>query len=195
MHDFELALMGEHNVCNATAALGVAYLMGFSQEQLRHNLRTFLGVQRRFTILEYMRHIYFIDDYAHHPTEVKAVLKSAQSLNPKNVYVVFQPHRFSRLKSMFSEFSSSFSGCSTVLVLPVYAAGEEPILGATHTKLAQEITQKGTVAYPVETEDEITVFLEKHLQEQDIVLFMGAGDITLKARSITQILRDKWQNS
>ena len=132
-----LPMPGIHNVSNATAAIAVALELGLTDAEIRNGLAGFSGVKRRFTHTGTVNGVKVFDDYAHHPVEISAVLKAARSAAQGNVLAVVQPHRYSRLKSLFEDFCACFNDADIVIVAPVYPAGEEPIEGADEKALAE----------------------------------------------------------
>ncbi len=126
IQNLKLNLIGDHNISNATAAIVVALNLGIKISRIKKALQKFMGIQRRFTKVFSLGKKEFYDDYAHHPTEIKALIKSARQVNKnRNIISVFQPHRYSRVHMLKSEFASSFNECDTVILCPVYPAGEK----------------------------------------------------------------------
>ncbi len=134
-----LPMPGRHNVSNATAAIAVAHELGISAEDIKKGLSSFGGVKRRFTHTGTWNGVEIFDDYGHHPVEIKAVLKAARDSAKGRVIAVVQPHRFTRLASLFDEFAACFNDADTVVVAPVYTAGEDPIEGITSEALVSRI--------------------------------------------------------
>ena len=131
-----LAMPGDHNALNATAAMAVAHELGIGDEQIRKGLEAFTGVKRRFTRTGAHNGVTVFDDYGHHPVEIAAVLKASREVTGGKVMAVVQPHRYTRLASLFDEFCTCFNDADAVIVAPVYPAGETPIPGVTHDALA-----------------------------------------------------------
>lgn len=186
-----LPMFGEHNILNALATLCVAQEMGISEANIRDALNHFSGVKRRFTITGVVNTITFVDDYAHHPTEIKAVLDAADKFKKGRLLVVMQPHRYSRLKEHFSEFVDAFVGASIdeLCVTPVYSAGEAEIENINSNALVRSMQSANVNAVFVESEDELKQRLLKVLQPNDTVIFMGAGDITKWAYDMPNVLK------
>lgn len=186
-----LPMFGEHNILNALATLCVAQEMGISEANIRDALNHFSGVKRRFTITGVVNTITFVDDYAHHPTEIKAVLDAADKFKKGRLLVVMQPHRYSRLKEHFSEFVDAFVGASIdeLCVTPVYSAGEAEIENINSNALVRSMQSANVNAVFVESEDELKQRLLKALQPDDTVIFMGAGDITKWAYDMPNVLK------
>lgn len=143
MKDLMLPMPGLHNVSNATAAIAVASQLGVGVEDLRRGLASFGGVKRRFTHTGTVGGVQIFDDYGHHPVEIKAVLHAARESTKGKVIAVMQPHRYTRLHSLFDDFSNCFNDADAVLIAPVYAAGEQPIEGAAHTDLVSGMKTRG----------------------------------------------------
>ena len=141
--DLTLPMPGRHNVSNATAAIAVAHELGISADDIKKGLSSFGGVKRRFTRTGSWNGVDIFDDYGHHPVEIKAVLKAARDASSGRVIAIAQPHRFTRLRDLFDEFSSCFNDADTVVMAPVYAAGEDPIDGVNSEKLVHRIRSGG----------------------------------------------------
>jgi UDP-N-acetylmuramate--alanine ligase len=181
----ELPMPGVHNALNATAAIAVADQLHVPAEAIRKGLRGFTGVKRRFTKTGTVGGITIIDDYGHHPVEIAAVLKAARSSTKRDVIAVVQPHRYSRLHDLFDDFSACFNDADTVIVAPVYAAGEQPIAGVTHEELVNRIRARGhrdarTIAGP----ETLAQMLAERAAEGDYVVCLGAGNITQWAAAL-----------
>jgi UDP-N-acetylmuramate--alanine ligase len=170
---------GRHNVQNALAAIAVAFELGISDETIVASFERFEGVKRRFTKVGDADGAVIIDDYAHHPTEIRAVLAAAREGTQGRVIAVMQPHRYTRLQSLMDEFQNAFNDADVVFVTPVYAAGEEPIEGVDSNVLAEGIRAHGhRMVRHVESLDELCRELRDLAAEGDMVICMGAGDIT-----------------
>lgn len=178
----KLSMVGEHNVLNALAVVCIAQEMGISDDVLRATFEQFEGVKRRFTVTGIVSDVMFVDDYAHHPTEIRAVIKGAIPIKKGRLFVVVQPHRYSRLRDHFQDFADVFTeskgGVDMIYVTPVYTAGESEIPGFTSEALvAKAVESGGNVAFS-ESEGAVKMTLLKTLQPGDMVIFMGAGNIT-----------------
>jgi UDP-N-acetylmuramate--alanine ligase len=174
-----LAMPGEHNALNSTAALAVAKELGISDADIIRGLKGFSGVKRRFTRTGAWDGVTVYDDYGHHPVEIAAVLKAARGVTTRNVVAVMQPHRYTRLHSLFNDFCTCFNDADTVIVAPVYAAGETPIEGATHQALAEGMVLRGHRAvHAVAGPDELAPLVRSVVKPGDIVVCLGAGTIT-----------------
>jgi UDP-N-acetylmuramate--alanine ligase len=177
--DLALNMPGDHNALNSTAALAVARELGMSDEAIRKGLASFAGVKRRFTKTGEFGGVTVFDDYGHHPVEIAAVLRAAQGVTKGKVIAVMQPHRYTRLSSLFSEFCSCFNDADTVVLTPVYTAGEAPIEGATHTSLAEGLHGRGHRAvHTIETPEQLAPLVKNLVQPGDIVVCLGAGTIS-----------------
>lgn len=187
-----LPMPGLHNVANATAAIAVAVNMGIEHEQIKLGLAGFKGVKRRFTKTGVWNGAAFFDDYAHHPVEINAVLSAARSASSRNVIGVMQPHRFTRLRDLFDEFSTCFNDADMVIICPVFSAGEDEIEGINHLQLADALRRNGhRNIVTVEHEEELPKLIAENAQQDDFVVFMGAGNITNWANSMPNILNEE----
>jgi UDP-N-acetylmuramate--alanine ligase len=179
IEDLSMPMPGIYNVLNATAAIAVAHRLEVDAEDIRKGLANFSGVKRRFTTVGFSKGARIIDDYAHHPVEISSVLKAARSSAPGDVIAVVQPHRYSRLNDLFEEFASCFNDADTVLVAPVYAAGEQPIDGISHESLVDRLRAKGhRDARIIDRPEALAPILASRVNEGDYVVCLGAGNIT-----------------
>ena len=170
---------GKHNVLNALAAIAVGMEFGFSDEALKNGFKNFAGVKRRFTKVGEVDGATIIDDYAHHPAEIRSVLAAAREAAEERVIAVVQPHRYTRLRDLMDDFQNAFNDADVVFVAPVYAAGEEPIEGVDSNVLAEGLRAHGhRLVKAVESMNELAGNLRDLAAEGDIVICMGAGDIT-----------------
>jgi UDP-N-acetylmuramate--alanine ligase len=175
----ELPMPGRHNVSNALAAIGVALELGVPDEIIKTGFAKFGGVKRRFTKVGEVGGATIIDDYGHHPVEIKAVLSAAREGAQNRVIAVVQPHRFSRLHDLMDEFQQAFNDADIVYVAPVYAAGEPPIEGVDAAALVAGLRRRGhRAANEIAGADALTTELAATLQPDDMVICLGAGDIT-----------------
>jgi UDP-N-acetylmuramate--alanine ligase len=176
---------GRHNVQNALAAIAVALELGISDEAIVAGFEKFEGVKRRFTKVGEADGAIVIDDYAHHPTEIRAVLAAAREGARERVIAVMQPHRYTRLQALMDEFQNAFNDADVVFVTPVYPAGEEPIEGVDSAALADGLRSHGhRMVRTVESLDELCRELRDLAADGDMVICMGAGDITKWAASL-----------
>jgi UDP-N-acetylmuramate--alanine ligase len=170
-----LRLPGAHNASNATAALAVTDFLGVPFQVARSALTEFYGVGRRFEVKGEVSGVLVVDDYAHHPTEIRATLRAARGRFPnQTLWVVWQPHTYSRTKTLLDEFSRAFDLADQVIVLPVYAAREKDTLGITHTDVAAAIRHPDV--RPAQSLDEAVVWLATEVRSGDVLLTLGAGD-------------------
>jgi UDP-N-acetylmuramate--alanine ligase len=187
LEDFVLKVPGKHNILNAAAAAAVALDLDLSPEVIKVSLRDFVGADRRFQLKGRCRGITFIDDYAHHPTEISATLEGASHLGFRRLVVLFQPHRFSRTQYCFDTFTQCFSQADLLIVSDIYAAGEEPIEGITAGALVEAIRRAGhkDTRY-IGDLNVISDVVEKELQAGDLVITMGAGNIWKVAEELVK---------
>jgi len=179
LDDLSLAMPGDHNVLNATASVAVAVELGLEDAQVRKGLNAFTGVKRRFTRTGEFDGVQVFDDYGHHPVEIAAVLKAARTVTKNKVVAVVQPHRYSRLSSLFNEFCGCFNDADSVIVAPVYAAGEAPIAGADHHSLLDGLRARGhRGGYVIDGPEQLAPLVRGLVQPGDIVVCLGAGTIT-----------------
>jgi len=187
-----LNLMGKHNVLNATAAIIVGITLGISLKKIKNSLQNFLGVQRRLTkLFEDKKRIIF-DDYAHHPTEIEAVLDACKSnFKNKKIISIFQPHRYSRVNSLYKEFTQCFSNSNLVVLCPIYSAGEK-IIKFDLEKFARNITKNSnTDVIIVNDQNNLYSFLHKNSKDEEIIIAMGAGSISQWIRIISEKLTNE----
>lgn len=181
----QIPIPGRHNVQNALAAIAVALELGISDEQILAGFERFDGVKRRFTKVGEVDGAVVIDDYAHHPTEIRAVLAAAREGAEGRVIAVMQPHRYTRLESLMDEFQSAFNDADVVFVTPVYAAGEEPIEGVDSNALVEGLRAKGHRMVRAVTDlEDLCEALRDLAAEGDMIICMGAGDITKWAAAV-----------
>jgi UDP-N-acetylmuramate--alanine ligase len=183
---FELHVPGRHNVLNATAAVAIAHQLGVAPAEIAEGLNRFRGVDRRFQLRGHARGITVVDDYGHHPTEIRATLAAARECGHKRIHVVFQPHRYTRTKDLMNEFAGAFTDADTVTVLPIYAASEEPIPGINAEALAVSIKGPAVQFAPDFPTAIRIVSAEAH--EGDLVLTLGAGNVSQLAPQILAAL-------
>lgn len=180
-----LRMVGEHNVQNALVVCALAVEMGLGEETLRKALETFEGVKRRFTKTGEAGGITVIDDYAHHPVEIRAVLRAARQASKGRVIAVVQPHRYSRLRDLFEEFCTCFNDADGVLVADVYPAGEDPIPGFDRDALVQGLRAHGhRQAAPLADPLDLARIIARAGKRGDIVVCLGAGNITNWAQAL-----------
>jgi UDP-N-acetylmuramate--alanine ligase len=180
----KLTMPGIHNIQNALAAVAVGRHLGLEFSNIARALAYYQGVHRRFQLVAQYDGIKIIDDYAHHPTEVKALMKAALGIKRKRVITVFQPHRYSRTKSLKEEFGKAFEGSDIVVVTGIYAAGESPLEGVSGEIIAQEMLNNGINSIYINSLDDVVSFLLQNLRSGDTVLTVGAGDVWTVGRDL-----------
>jgi UDP-N-acetylmuramate--alanine ligase len=186
----EIPIPGRHNVQNALAAIAVAQELGVSDEAIARGFSKFDGVKRRFTKVGEVGGATVIDDYAHHPTEIRAVLAAAREGAEQRVIAVMQPHRFTRLQALMDDFQNAFNDADVVFVTPVYPAGEEPIEGVDSAALVEGLRAHGhRMVKLVDGPEDLARNLRDLAAEGDMVICMGAGDITKWAAALPDAVR------
>jgi len=179
MRALRLPMAGWHNVSNALAAITVARELGVSEDDIREGLRTFEGVKRRFTTTGTVNGVRIVDDYGHHPVEIAAVLRAARQVSKGRVVAVVQPHRYTRLRDLFADFSSCFNDADTVIVADVYSAGEQPLEGVSKDALVEGLRRYGhRRAIQLEGPEALAGVIAEETKSGDLVVCLGAGDIT-----------------
>jgi UDP-N-acetylmuramate--alanine ligase len=187
--DLVLPMPGRHNIANATAAIAVANRLGISNEDIARGLAAFGGVKRRFTLTGEWNGVKIFDDYGHHPVEIKAVLRAARESCSGRIIAVHQPHRYSRLASLFEEFAACFNDADSIFLAPVYSAGEEPIEGADSETLVSRIKAGGhRDARYLASPDRLAAMVAEIAKPGDFVVLLGAGSITYWAAALPQEL-------
>jgi UDP-N-acetylmuramate--alanine ligase len=177
---------GRHNVLNSLAVLAVADFLGVDFAIYQRALSGFSGVGRRFTVRGEARGVMVVDDYGHHPAEIRATLAGARTgFKDRRIVAAFQPHRYTRTRDLFDGFSRAFNKADVVVVTDVYAAGETPIPGITAAHLAQSIREHGhhDVTYIADKRD-VAAALQQRVKRGDIVIALGAGDINASIREL-----------
>ncbi|WP_208250119.1 UDP-N-acetylmuramate--L-alanine ligase [Rhizobium sp. T1470] len=184
-----MPMPGRHNISNATAAIAVANRLGMSSEDIAKGLASFGGVKRRFTLTGEWNGVQIFDDYGHHPVEIKAVLRAAREACKGRVIAVHQPHRYSRLSSLFEEFASCFNDADSIFLAPVYAAGEDPIEGANSEALVSLIKSGGhRDARFLSSPELLPEMVAEIAKPGDFVVLLGAGSITYWAAALPKQL-------
>lgn len=189
LKDVKIPLFGDHNVLNALTVIVVGLKLGLSHSVITQSLAEFSGVKRRFITTGTTNGITIIDDYAHHPTEIAAVLRAARLIAHKKVVAVVQPHKYTRLRNLFHEFAQCFKGADVLILAPVYSAGEKPIPGYTSKDLAKAAQAHfdGEI-YLLESDADLPALIHQHASSGDYVLCMGAGSITEWAYALPKSL-------
>ncbi len=180
-----LPMPGDHNVSNALAAVAVSRYLGMSADEIRAALQEFKGVNRRFTKVAEIDGITIIDDYGHHPVEIAAVLKAARQATEGRVIAVHQPHRYSRLSSLFDDFCACFNEADVVGISEVFSAGEDPIPGASRDDLVKGLVAHGhRHARIIDSEDALEALVREQARPGDMVVCLGAGTISAWAHAL-----------
>ena len=186
-----LCMPGYHNIQNAVAAITVGLQMAMKEDELRCAFANFAGVKRRFTEVGEAMGMTIIDDYGHHPVEIAAVLKAACVAYDGNIIAVVQPHRYTRLQSLFEGFCTAFNDADHVIVAPVYPAGEEVIPGMDHKALAKGLINRGHKnVHVIDDEDELPSLVASLGKPGDLVVCLGAGSITNWAQALPENLKN-----
>lgn len=190
----ELAIPGKHNILNSLAAVGIGMLMGIDLKIIQTGLKEYRGVQRRFSIRGTVNDVMVVDDYGHHPTEIRATIATARLFKPKRLLTVFQPHRYTRTKFLMEEFADTLALTDYLILTDIYAASEKPIEGITSEKLWERIRAKGKIAGAYRKKDEILKHLAQVVQPGDLVLILGAGDINQLSEQLLGYLKEHSQS-
>jgi UDP-N-acetylmuramate--alanine ligase len=190
--EFTLHVPGVHNVLNATAAIAVGVGLDIGVEAIRAALDQFRGVDRRFQLRGRVAGVSVIDDYGHHPTEIKATLVAARQCGFRKIHVVFQPHRYTRTRDLMEEFTTAFADADSLFVLDIYAASEKPIEGITGEALARRIGEQSgkSVQYVSSFADAVTSAVGA-AQDGDMILTLGAGSVSQLGPTVLERLRER----
>jgi UDP-N-acetylmuramate--alanine ligase len=192
MGEFTLHVPGVHNVLNATAAIAVGVGLDVDAEAIRAALDQFRGVDRRFQLRGRVAGVSVIDDYGHHPTEVKATLAAARQCGFNKIHVVFQPHRYTRTRDLMEEFTTAFADADSLLVLDIYAASEKPIEGISGERLARTIGEKGgRDSQYVRSFADAVSSVAAAAQDGDMILTLGAGSVAQLGPMIVERLKEQ----
>ncbi|HHN64325.1 MAG TPA: UDP-N-acetylmuramate--L-alanine ligase [Nitrospirae bacterium] len=183
--DFNIPLLGNHNVLNALASIVVSRELYVPVETIKVSLEGFSGIQRRFEFKGYCNGAAVYDDYGHHPTEIKATLKAIRADGHRRLIAIFQPHRYTRTRDLFNEFTESFGDVDRLYVMDIYPAGEPPIKGVDARELSTAIRQKGVDVHYVSERDTLVSELKRVVNDDDIVITLGAGDVWKVAEELT----------
>ena len=173
---FELNVPGRHNILNATAAVAIAHQLGVTSDKIAEGLGHFRGVDRRFQLRGKACGVTVVDDYGHHPTEIRATLAAARECGHQHIHVIFQPHRYTRTLDLMDQFTCAFADADTVAVLPIYAASEEPIPGVTAEALAAKI-EGPKVQYAADFAAAVAA-VAAQARECDLIMTLGAGSVS-----------------
>ncbi len=189
IRDVSLPVPGRYNALNALAAVTIATELGLSDEAIREALSAFGGVKRRFTKTGSYNGADFYDDYAHHPVEIVEVLTAARDIASGRLIAVLQPHRYSRLQSLYDDFAACVDQADMVLVVPVFAAGERPIPDVSHRALAEKIKARGRAeVFALDSEAAVRLMLANHVKPGDLVIGLGAGSISAWMHALPKYL-------
>lgn len=188
--EMEINVPGKHNIANSLAAVVVGRHIGFSLEEIRNALKQFQGAKRRFQTKGKVDKIWVVDDYAHHPTEIKSTLMAARQTQPERLIAVFQPHRYTRTKFLKEEFGRAFAAADLIVLTDIYSAGEQPIPGITGETLVGEVQkQKECPVVYIKDREEIPDYLYSIASPGDLIMTMGAGNIWQAGEELVEKLR------
>ena len=177
--EFELSIPGEHNVSNSLPVIYLAHEMNCNMDTVKERLLNFKGANRRYQVI-YDDKMRIIDDYAHHPTEIKVTIDAAQKTEKGKITLIFQPHRYSRTKFFFDDFANALGKIDNLILLPIYAASEDNNYGVTSESLAEKIGKGARVCNEVEIEE----MIRSNKETDNTYIFMGAGSISKLAHEI-----------
>jgi len=181
---FVISIPGKHNVLNTLPVISLGLRFGIRAKLLKDIISEYRNVKRRFETVGIAKGIRIVEDYAHHPTEIKATISAAHALKPRNIITVFQPHRYSRTKAFYKDFSESFTGSSEVILTEVYSASEERRDGADSERIYNRMRKNPAVPVKLMDKDEVAVYVSERAKKGDLVLVLGAGDIGKTSREI-----------
>ena len=188
----KLNMLGKHNILNCLAAISVAKILNIQTKNIKNTFKKFKGVQRRFTLIKTINEVKIFDDYAHHPEEIKSTLDSVKILEPKNTIVVFQPHRYSRFGFLYNNFIKVLKNCNKLIVSDVYPAGEKKVNYLSKEKFVKDINKlKKNLAIPLKKISDLPAIIRKNTRPGDIVIFVGAGDISKWAHDLSLKLKKR----
>jgi UDP-N-acetylmuramate--alanine ligase len=189
--NIKVNLIGNHNISNTTASIAVALNLGIQIKKIKKALKKFSGIQRRFTKVFSLGKKEFYDDYAHHPTEIRAVISGVKEVyKDRKIIIVFQPHRYSRVKFLKKEFASSFKSCDAVILCPVYSAGEKKRYNFNQNNFSQLISKKSKVqVINIKNKNDLKNYFKKNLFDNEMIICMGAGSISNWIREISEELK------
>ncbi len=189
--EFHLQVPGHHNVLNATAAVSVGVGLDLDPERIREGLENFGGVDRRFQLKGRVGGVSVIDDYGHHPTEIRATLAAARDCRFNKVHVVFQPHRYTRTRDLLDEFAAAFDDADSVFVLDIYPASEQPIPGITGERVADALRAAGKEARYMPSFEDAAREAVSVAETGDMILTLGAGSISHLGPQVLELLKAK----
>ncbi len=189
-YNVEVPMTGNHNVLNAAAVFGTAIVAGLSEPTVRESFTSFKGVKRRCEVKGNPREILILDDYAHHPVEIETTLKGIRNaIGTKRLVAIFQPHRYTRTRDCLGEYRSIFESADSTIITDIYSAGEPAIPGITHEKIVSEIAETTKNLHYVPRK-ELLAFLPTYLKPNDVVVTLGAGDITKLSQELVSALQN-----
>jgi UDP-N-acetylmuramate--alanine ligase len=189
--EFRLHVPGAHNVLNATAAIAVGVGLDIPTDKIRKALDSFRGVDRRFQLKGKVDGVSVIDDYGHHPTEIRATLAAAQQCGFRKIHVIFQPHRFTRTRDLMAQFATAFNGADSVFVLDIYPASEQPLEGITAETVAARIRENGNAAQYAPSFADAASSAVEIAKEGDVILTLGAGNVSQTGPMVLQKLASR----
>jgi UDP-N-acetylmuramate--alanine ligase len=193
--EFRLHVPGLHNILNATAAIAVGVGLDIKVADIQSALENFRGVDRRFQLRGKAAGVSVIDDYGHHPTEIRATLAAARQCGFRKIHVIFQPHRYTRTRDLMGDFAKAFSDADSLTVLDIYPASEQPIEGITGEALAQKIREQGTVVNYVGSFSEAVNAVASAVKSGDMILTLGAGSVSQLGPTLLETLEGEAQKS
>ena len=190
--NLQMSVYGQHNASNALVAIAIGDFLGINEEKMRKAFSSFNGVKRRFTKVGNYQDAVIIDDYGHHPTEIKTTLQAARNLAGENkVICIFQPHKYSRTRDLFNEFCAAFSDADQIIIADIYSAGQAPIPGATQDDLIAGIKKTGHKnVIKLSDSGDLPALIKPEISAGDIVFFTGAGNITYWASALEEQLKN-----
>ncbi|NQT95132.1 MAG: UDP-N-acetylmuramate--L-alanine ligase [Candidatus Omnitrophica bacterium] len=191
---FKIRIPGEHNIHNALGAILVGLVIGLEPAAIRSAIYQYMGAERRFQVKASINEVTVVDDYAHHPTEIKATLKVACNMPHKRLIVVFQPHRFSRTKLLKKEFAQAFDNAGYLILTDIYAANEKPIYGVTSMNIYDDVLKTKKINVNYIAKPRLLDYLKNFIKRGDLLLFLGAGDIGRLSGEFIHMLKDKKEN-
>ena len=181
---FKSNLLGNHNILNATAAIIASLLAKVTVKNIQESLKSFQGVKRRFSFLGKINHSSIYDDYAHHPSEIKASYDIAKQISDKNIIVIFQPHRYSRTYYLFNDFIKVLKKIKILYILDIYPAGEKPIKNINSINIVKKLKKKNKNTFYLTKNDNLYSKLQPYFEDKNTIIFMGAGSITYMAQDL-----------
>jgi UDP-N-acetylmuramate--alanine ligase len=191
--EFRLRVPGEHNVRNATAAIAVGMGLDVALDKIRSALEEFSGVDRRFQVKGRVNGITVVDDYGHHPTEIKATLAAAHQCGFSRVHVIFQPHRYTRTQLLMDQFATAFQDADSLVLLDIYPASESPIEGVTSEELAKRIAASGSPAVQhAPSFSDAALMAAEAARAGDMILTLGAGSVSQMVPVVMRALEERW---